>query len=537
MALRHHRRRRAAMAAAHHPRLTHKVAVAATAAAAVAAAAVASGATPANASPASSVSTLLQPLARTLRPQDVATNYTLQNIFCGDESDYDHDDEEVVRHQVDGKCDESDDDVVVLRPPAVSLQPTPPPSSAAAAANVEDDRNGGARARAAGPGGPIGSAACPTALAFSTVNDLGGGSYGVPDASVVDGGDPCTGPATLVFVTPARLGDVDRIVNELSASAGREAAKKVLKRLAASGVATEAENGFPDNVLIGLEAGGRMCGGRRSTADVVTVIAEMRKAGSVKFLGRALMVPAGNVLIRFRLPANQVVANERALCAYTSGPGTITRDIGTGGPKPKSNTTNEEATCFPGTATVELASGATVPMARLAVGDVVRVASGDDAAAFSPVYLFSHRTPDAGGQYVAATTASGRTLVATADHLVPLATDGHPLVRLGDVVVGDALTDAVAATSSRVVAVAAVGGAGLYAPHTVHGDIVVGGVVASTWTAAVEPTVARTLLRPFAAAAAAVGYRVDVSGGLLEGGGGGGVLGGLLRALQWVSGY
>jgi len=537
MALRHHRRRRAAMAAAHHPRLSHTVAVAASAAAAVAAAAVASGVTPAAASPASSMSTLLQPLARTLRPQDVATTYTLRNIFCGDDSDHDDDKEGVARHQKDGQCSESDDDVPGMLPPAVSLQPTARPSTAAAAGNGEDDRNGGALARAAGPGGPLRTAACPTALAFRTVNDLGGGSYGVPDASFVDGGDSCTGPATLVFVTPARLGDVDRIVNELSASAGRDAAKTVLTRLAASGVATEAENGFPDNVLIGLEAGGRMCGGRRSTADVVTVVAEMREAGPVSFLGRALLVPKGNVLIRFRLPANQVVANERALCAYTSGPGMITRDIGAGVPKPKSPIIADEATCFPGTATVELASGSIVPMARLAVGDVVRVASGKDAASFSPVYLFSHRTPDAGGRYVAATTASGRTLVATADHLVPLATDGHPLVRLGDVAVGDSLTDAVAASSSRVVAVAAVGGAGLYAPHTVHGDIVVGGVVASTWTAAVEPTVARTLLRPFAAAAAAVGYRVDVSGGLLEGGGGGGVLGGLLRALQWVTGY
>eukprot|EP00168_Porphyra_purpurea_P014821 TRINITY_DN434_c1_g1_i2.p2 TRINITY_DN434_c1_g1~~TRINITY_DN434_c1_g1_i2.p2 ORF type:complete len:354 (+),score=104.05 TRINITY_DN434_c1_g1_i2:677-1738(+) len=353
---------------------------------------------------------------------------------------------------------------------------------------------------------------------------------------MVEAGNPCTGPATLVLVTPARLADVDRIVSELSAAAGRQAAKAVLNRLASSGVATDAEDSFPAKVLIGLEGGGRVCAGRRSTADVVTVIAEVPAAAPVTFLGRSLLLPAGNVMIRFRLPANRVVANNHTLCAYTSGPGTITRNTGGNG-NLHPIIADEAATCFPGTATVELASGGVVPMARLAVGDVVRVASGADAAAFSPVYLFSHRTPDAGGRYVAATTASGRTLVATADHLVPLAANGNPLVRLGNVVVGDALTDAVAATSSRVVAVAAVDGAGLYAPHTVHGDIVVGGWLrAPGRRRSSRPSRARCCGR-LRRRRRRWGTASTCRGGCWREGAGGEWLGALLRALQWVTGY
>jgi hypothetical protein len=39
-------------------------------------------------------------------------------------------------------------------------------------------------------------------------------------------------------------------------------------------------------------------------------------------------------------------------------------------------------------------------------------------------------------------------------------------------------------------------GTGLYNPQTLHGDIVVSGIVASTYTAAVEPSTAHVLLAP-----------------------------------------
>lgn len=66
-----------------------------------------------------------------------------------------------------------------------------------------------------------------------------------------------------------------------------------------------------------------------------------------------------------------------------------------------------------------------------------------------------------------------------------------------------------------VVAVTTGTAAGRVHPHTVAGDTVVGGVVASCWTSAVHPAVGAALLAPLRAAWALTG--VDATGGLLEG--------------------
>ena len=56
------------------------------------------------------------------------------------------------------------------------------------------------------------------------------------------------------------------------------------------------------------------------------------------------------------------------------------------------NFANKTDGCFPAAAQVELADGTSVTMAALKVGDVVRVqGSGTGAAAYSKVYMFTHR--------------------------------------------------------------------------------------------------------------------------------------------------
>ena len=63
-------------------------------------------------------------------------------------------------------------------------------------------------------------------------------------------------------------------------------------------------------------------------------------------------------------------------------------------------------------------------------------------------------------------------------------------VKIGDTVVKGDSSDAV------VVSVTTKKATGLYNPHTMDGDIIVNGIKTSTYTAAVEPSLAHSLLWP-----------------------------------------
>eukprot|EP00168_Porphyra_purpurea_P003564 TRINITY_DN1416_c0_g1_i3.p2 TRINITY_DN1416_c0_g1~~TRINITY_DN1416_c0_g1_i3.p2 ORF type:complete len:176 (-),score=81.08 TRINITY_DN1416_c0_g1_i3:183-671(-) len=132
-------------------------------------------------------------------------------------------------------------------------------------------------------------------------------------------------------------------------------------------------------------------------------------------------------------------------------------------------------------------------MADVALGDRVRVS----ATAFSPVFLFTHRVADGRRAFVRLSTAAGASLTATAGHYVYA--NGRRTAA-GAVRVGDRLelVDG-GATCTVVTATARVAGMGLYNPQTLHGDIVVNGLRASTYTTAVEPGVASALLAPLRA--------------------------------------
>jgi len=149
---------------------------------------------------------------------------------------------------------------------------------------------------------------------------------------------------------------------------------------------------------------------------------------------------------------------------------------------------DDDSVCFPGDAEVLLSSGKTVTMADLQVGDSVSVGGGG----FSPVYVFTHRTATAARLYVRLTAASGAAVTVTASHYVHTPTG---LVAAGAVAVGDDLVLA-NDSPSRVVAVDTVTSSGLYNPQTIAGDIVVGGLKVSTYTTAVDPTVAAAALAP-----------------------------------------
>jgi Hint module len=163
--------------------------------------------------------------------------------------------------------------------------------------------------------------------------------------------------------------------------------------------------------------------------------------------------------------------------------------------------------CFPAEATVELEDGSVARMDAVAVGDAVKVGPGE----YSRIFMFTHRLPDAAARFVALQTVSGPSLTLTPGHYVYA--DGA-LVAASEVAVGAAL----ALGDGRTATVASCGevaGAGLFNPQTVHGDIVVNGIVASTYTTAVEPRLAHAALAPLRCL---TGLGLQFTG--LEGGGG-----------------
>ncbi|KAK1861227.1 hypothetical protein I4F81_003811 [Pyropia yezoensis] len=165
---------------------------------------------------------------------------------------------------------------------------------------------------------------------------------------------------------------------------------------------------------------------------------------------------------------------------------------------PSTDQPSDDSVCFPASAKVELESGATVTMDKLAVGDSVRVS----ADAFSRVFMFTHKVATGSFNFVKLSTASAASLTVTRSHYVYA---NGKMTAAGAVRVGDQLELAADRTCDVVTAIAPVTGTGLYNPQTLHGDIVVNGLRASTYTTAVEPAVASALLAPLRALFRATG--------------------------------
>lgn len=149
---------------------------------------------------------------------------------------------------------------------------------------------------------------------------------------------------------------------------------------------------------------------------------------------------------------------------------------------------NAAGVCFPSTATVELQSGLTKRMSEVSIGDVVAVGNG----IYSPVFMFTHKTASYYGEFMRFMLENGRQITLTESHYIYLSGVLRPAgsVRVGDTV---QLADG---SVSRVNGVSIVMDSGLYNPQTAHGDILVNGVRASTFTTAVQPGFAQAALSP-----------------------------------------
>lgn len=162
---------------------------------------------------------------------------------------------------------------------------------------------------------------------------------------------------------------------------------------------------------------------------------------------------------------------------------------------------SEARTCFPAGATVRLANGALRRMDELSIGDHVQV--GPEK--YSEVFMFTHRLSAAESpqnHFVQLHTRSqsaadhdatqSRTIAMSPQHYLYVNGDLKPAskARVGDVIAYDN------GLRGLVTRVEYVREDGLYNPQTLHGDIVVNGIVASTYTEALQPNVAHAALFP-----------------------------------------
>jgi hypothetical protein len=174
-------------------------------------------------------------------------------------------------------------------------------------------------------------------------------------------------------------------------------------------------------------------------------------------------------------------------------------------PSPSSN---NDSVCFPSHAVVELVDGSCVTMEKLSIGDVVKVGPN----AFSKVFMFTHKLRGGVHEFVHLTTSTGVTITLTSGHYIPV--DGR-LIAASSVTIGSRVQLGNGAVD-KIVSIRNVIDAGLYNPQTLDGGIVVNGVVASTYTIAVEPQLAHAILAPFRSLFAFWGVGLTI----LENGGG-----------------
>jgi desert hedgehog len=147
-----------------------------------------------------------------------------------------------------------------------------------------------------------------------------------------------------------------------------------------------------------------------------------------------------------------------------------------------------EANCFPSHATVELADGSTKRMDQIAVGDSIKVGRN----IYSEVYMFTHKTSDEVNKFVKIGTASGGQLIISSGHYIRLS-NGYAAA--GQITIGDVVVLG-SGEATVVVNIANTVASGLFNPQTLQGDIVVDGILCSTYTTAVEPSIAHMGLSP-----------------------------------------
>lgn len=150
---------------------------------------------------------------------------------------------------------------------------------------------------------------------------------------------------------------------------------------------------------------------------------------------------------------------------------------------------NKAASCFPADATVSTQHGV-VRMDELEHGHRVAVGAG----AHSDVFFFGHRARDRYALFISIThSGSNSPLRVSPDHYIYAS---GRLTTANSVRIGDFLRDAHGRDALKVIRVEYVTLRGLYAPTSLHGDMVVDGVLVSSYTSVIHPRLAHFMLHP-----------------------------------------
>lgn len=160
----------------------------------------------------------------------------------------------------------------------------------------------------------------------------------------------------------------------------------------------------------------------------------------------------------------------------------------TGAPDSIESDTSESLSCFPAKSMVKLKTGRSVLMKHLRVGDEVLVGQNT----FSTVFMFTHSDKTAKATFLRLETASNHSITLSEGHFLFVNGQARPAE---DIQVGNMIHLA-SGSMSPVVKVHKVKDIGLYNPQTLHGNIVVDDITCTTFTKAVYPITAVSLLAP-----------------------------------------
>lgn len=176
-------------------------------------------------------------------------------------------------------------------------------------------------------------------------------------------------------------------------------------------------------------------------------------------------------------------------------PSPMTRISSSPSPSLSPQTTEQSGifACFPADAVVQLSDLSTKRMDAIKVGDIVRVANNR----FSKIFMFTHKLRHVRSVFVQI-CCDQACIQLSPGHFIY--STHNELVLASSVKVGDEIQLVHPSSSimekSIVRSVSVISALGLYNPHTLNGDILVNGIRASTYTSAVAPNLAHSLLTP-----------------------------------------
>lgn len=143
---------------------------------------------------------------------------------------------------------------------------------------------------------------------------------------------------------------------------------------------------------------------------------------------------------------------------------------------------------------VALESGQVVRMINLKIGDRVQVGPNE----FSPVFMFTHKSQQTSHGFLIFRTGNDRRMVEV------VVTGGHYLYVNGRLATARSakVSDTLLSADEEPLSILSITKKtmrSLYNPQTVHGDIVVNGVIASTYTDTIVHDAAQAMFAPFRA--------------------------------------